>query len=323
MDTDSHPTSTPRAEGDGSQDVEVVLAADLRAGDRVVMANQRRDMSDSGLPSKNRVNKVLREALLAPRALEGEAADYWQVVDDECASTIGRVETALAGFTDAPVGRPKRPEVVAQKLARHEGLQVLSVDDLAGVRVIVGSRFEQDVLADHLADVLNISNPRCWVDRRADPRSGYRALHLLDRSGYVRCEVQIRTTLQHRWAEAFEGLAEVVGRGLRYGEFKAPPGSAVAQIVGSLADLSDAIATAEDADNVLLGVTARRRLSKEPEWTGLLGDMSLGREQYLQAAVSVRCAQGPLVRALESTERAIAGIRGLKEDGVDVLRLGL
>ena len=37
MDIDSHPTPTPRAEGGGSQDVEVVSAADLRAGDRVVM----------------------------------------------------------------------------------------------------------------------------------------------------------------------------------------------------------------------------------------------------------------------------------------------
>ena len=37
MDIDSHPTPTPPAEGDGSQDVEVVTAADLRAGDRVVM----------------------------------------------------------------------------------------------------------------------------------------------------------------------------------------------------------------------------------------------------------------------------------------------
>lgn len=37
MDSDSHPTPTPHAEGEGSQDVEVVLAADLRAGDRVVM----------------------------------------------------------------------------------------------------------------------------------------------------------------------------------------------------------------------------------------------------------------------------------------------
>ena len=34
MDIDSHPTPTPPAEGGGSQDVEVVTAADLRAGER-------------------------------------------------------------------------------------------------------------------------------------------------------------------------------------------------------------------------------------------------------------------------------------------------
>lgn len=37
MDIDPHPTPTPPTAGDGSQDVEVVTAADLRAGDRVVM----------------------------------------------------------------------------------------------------------------------------------------------------------------------------------------------------------------------------------------------------------------------------------------------
>ena len=37
MDIDSHPVPTPPTAGGGSQDVEVVSAADLRAGDRVVM----------------------------------------------------------------------------------------------------------------------------------------------------------------------------------------------------------------------------------------------------------------------------------------------
>lgn len=57
-----------------------------------------------------------------------------------------------------------------------------------------------------------------FIDRISDPRSGYRALHLEVRRNGVRAEVQIRSQLQHEWAEAMERFADKGGRDVRYVE---------------------------------------------------------------------------------------------------------
>lgn len=46
---------------------------------------------------------------------------------------------------------------------------------------------------------------------------GYRAVHVIVFLDDARVEVQVRTALQHEWAEAFEKFADRVGRGVRYG----------------------------------------------------------------------------------------------------------
>ncbi|TDQ53768.1 RelA/SpoT domain-containing protein [Actinorugispora endophytica] len=56
------------------------------------------------------------------------------------------------------------------------------------------------------------------IDRRAAPSHGYRAVHVVVYPHGIPVEVQVRTRLQHEWAEAFERFADAVGRGVRYGE---------------------------------------------------------------------------------------------------------
>jgi len=57
------------------------------------------------------------------------------------------------------------------------------------------------------------------VDRVGETtRDGYRALHVIAHSGYFQYEVQLRTRLQHAWAELSEKLADRFGQGLKYGE---------------------------------------------------------------------------------------------------------
>ncbi|NLE78018.1 MAG: hypothetical protein GX610_00275, partial [Rhodococcus sp.] len=51
-----------------------------------------------------------------------------------------------------------------------------------------------------------------------DPRFGYRAVHLEVSVFGVQAEIQVRTGLQHLWAESMERLADRFGRGLRYGD---------------------------------------------------------------------------------------------------------
>ena len=71
----------------------------------------------------------------------------------------------------------------------------------------IRSRFDQSADAVH--------------DLRDGSHSGYRAVHLwarLDSPRGAWFEVQVRTRLQGQWANMYEALADVLGRGIRYGE---------------------------------------------------------------------------------------------------------
>lgn len=68
------------------------------------------------------------------------------------------------------------------------------------------------------------------IDRRESPVNGYRAVHVVVFLESVPVEIQVRTRLQHEWAELFEKLADIVGRDVRDGE---PPVSLLSLINGS------------------------------------------------------------------------------------------
>jgi ppGpp synthetase/RelA/SpoT-type nucleotidyltranferase len=88
------------------------------------------------------------------------------------------------------------------------------------MRVVVhGTRADQDDLVGHIVELFpDDARPPKLIDRRIDPRAGYRAVHLEVRRGGIPIEIQVRTALQHRWAELFERTADKLGRGLRYSE---------------------------------------------------------------------------------------------------------
>jgi hypothetical protein len=101
------------------------------------------------------------------------------------------------------------------------------------------------------------SAPSCRlreVDRRADPRSGYRAVHLIVHVDELPVEIQIRTELQDSWAQIFERLADRWGRGIRYGQEPENPQGIVrsgestysrSELVAMLMRLSDHIWSVE------------------------------------------------------------------------------
>lgn len=55
------------------------------------------------------------------------------------------------------------------------------------------------------------------VDRRERPTHGYRAVHVIPVVADLPVEIQIRTALQHRWAELSEKLSDLVDPGIKYG----------------------------------------------------------------------------------------------------------
>jgi ppGpp synthetase/RelA/SpoT-type nucleotidyltranferase len=116
--------------------------------------------------------------------------------------------------------RIKNTATIIEKL-RRPGASLNTIQDLAGMRIVMdeGGRRAQDSLVERLSDLFEEpARPVKQIDRRADPRSGYRAVHLVVHVNDVPVEIQVRTELQHEWAELFEKLADRLGRGIRYGE---------------------------------------------------------------------------------------------------------
>jgi ppGpp synthetase/RelA/SpoT-type nucleotidyltranferase len=116
--------------------------------------------------------------------------------------------------------RIKNTGTIIEKL-RRPGASLNTIQDLAGMRIVMDERGRraQDSLVARLTNLFEEpARPVKQIDRRADPRSGYRAVHLVVHVNDVPVEIQVRTELQHEWAELFEKLADRLGRGIRYGE---------------------------------------------------------------------------------------------------------
>jgi ppGpp synthetase/RelA/SpoT-type nucleotidyltranferase len=98
-------------------------------------------------------------------------------------------------------------------------MQLSRVQDLAGARIMVRDFAAQDACKDEVSQFYAGQGHACKViDRRIDPRFGYRAVHIVVRIDEILVEIQIRTELQDSWAQIVERLADRWGRGIRYGQ---------------------------------------------------------------------------------------------------------
>jgi hypothetical protein len=153
--------------------------------------------------------------------------------------------------------RVKNTGTILEKLRRQGGWSLGSMQDVAGMRIVGDfDRHGQDAVVDDLVRVFSDAGrtPKV-IDRRVAPMHGYRAVHVIVFSGGAPLEIQVRTPWQHEWAEIFEKLADLVGRGIRYGEapvldsYVEVRGSALedltARTVEGLLDLSDLLDSVE------------------------------------------------------------------------------
>jgi ppGpp synthetase/RelA/SpoT-type nucleotidyltranferase len=143
--------------------------------------------------------------------------------------------------------RLKTVGTIIDKL-RRERTRLSSMQDIAGVRTVVGDKAQQDRIVEALCS--EFSNARV-VDRRIVPRFGYRAVHVIPVVDGCPVEIQVRTILQDGWAQLLEQVADSMGRGIRYGEPPERPDQpmgrgTVGEFVQALMDLSETFASIED-----------------------------------------------------------------------------
>jgi ppGpp synthetase/RelA/SpoT-type nucleotidyltranferase len=88
------------------------------------------------------------------------------------------------------------------------------MQDIAGLRIVVPLIEQQN---DVVEQVVALFDGATVVDRREKPSHGYRAVHVIVLNQGVPVEVQVRTELQHRWAELSEKLSDLVDPAIKYG----------------------------------------------------------------------------------------------------------
>ncbi|MGW4718265.1 hypothetical protein [Nocardia sp. NPDC004260] len=196
---------------------------------------------DDDPPWSKKQLRRLGEAIRERREQEMVAPSYDDVVlwyDDlqatiqEC---IGKIDfSPILGDEWKPLisGRPKTIDTLREKLVANPNWPLSNIIDVAGVRVEGSMTLsEQDAVARLIADSLGLNLEDVASDTRQAPHSGYRALHLRANFPAGKAEIQIRTSVQSAWANMYEDLADLIGRGIRYGEVPDHPvGRAVIEL---------------------------------------------------------------------------------------------
>jgi putative GTP pyrophosphokinase len=127
---------------------------------------------------------------------------------DHVVETVHRI-------TGIPVsGRPaKSTSSIIEKLNR-ESIRLSQMQDIAGCRTVVSDVAEQERTVAAITAAFEVVTV---LDRRVKPSHGYRAVHLIVRDGNKAIEAQVRTALQHVWAELSEKCADIIDPAVKYG----------------------------------------------------------------------------------------------------------
>ncbi|MGH9908310.1 MAG: hypothetical protein ACRD8U_22325 [Pyrinomonadaceae bacterium] len=113
-----------------------------------------------------------------------------------------------------PTGRPSKSTMSISEKLRRESIRLSQIQDISGCRLVLPDVAEQDRVIESLGKMFdNVT----IVDRRRQPSHGYRAVHRVVEWGEKLVEIQVRTALQHLWAELSEKLSDLVDPALKYG----------------------------------------------------------------------------------------------------------
>jgi ppGpp synthetase/RelA/SpoT-type nucleotidyltranferase len=115
----------------------------------------------------------------------------------------------------APTGRQAKTTASIVAKIRREHTRLSRMQDIAGCRITVENALALVETVEAIESTF--TNVRV-EDRIARPSHGYRAIHAIVRERGKSIEVQLRTELQHLWAEMSEKFADVFGAGIKYGE---------------------------------------------------------------------------------------------------------
>lgn len=149
-----------------------------------------------------------------------------------------------------PTGRPAKSTTSIIEKLRRESIRLTQMQDIAGCRLTVTNPAEQDQVIELLKALFENAEV---VDRRQRPSHSYRAVHVIVDCDGKLVEIQVRTFLQHRWAELSEKLSDRKDSTIKYG-------GGDKESRDSLVSLSESIADVEFAEMEVVKLNKRLEL---------------------------------------------------------------
>ena len=165
------------------------------------------------LPSKTQIDQ-LGDRLRSDRPNRDDLIRLDIYRQSYCPAYETVIRTIKGQLELQPSGRPaKSTKSLIEKLKR-ESIRLTQVQDIAGCRLTVADIYSQDHVT---ASIARLFPGSAVVDRRDKPKFGYRAVHVIPRVSGKPVEIQVRTLLQHMWAEISEKYADLFGTDIKYG----------------------------------------------------------------------------------------------------------
>lgn len=163
--------------------------------------------------SKTQIDK------LGDRLKEGNITEADLRLLDEYRRSFAEVYETVVGMIRndlalEPTGRPAKSTTSISDKLRRERIRLTQIQDIAGCRLVVADIQTQD---DVVRSLNNLFDQVSTVDRRKQPSHGYRAVHVIVKHAGTMVEIQVRSALQHLWAEISEKLSDVVDPKIKYG----------------------------------------------------------------------------------------------------------
>lgn len=178
--------------------------------------------------SKSRIDKAGRALANPPAELTYELLELEEAFDEyrtlhlrPLTLLTSTIQTWLTdyGANYYVAQRLKRKPQIARKM-RRLSVRLTQLQDIGGLRIIVQDDKAVDALNNFLDEHFEKSG-QFQVQRTTDyrekgrDRTGYRALHKIITDGSVHLELQIRSRIQHYWAENIEKTSVLYGQHLK------------------------------------------------------------------------------------------------------------
>lgn len=186
-----------------------------------------------------RSGKLLADIITEDQASDPEVIEAFRVFQNWrlshayplilCRNDLRKYLREAGLVTDIPT-RIKRIETIRRKLKGTRPLNLDRIQDLGGLRVILPSMTEVNLITDRYLNHKTRYTLKNYKDYILNPKGdGYRSRHIVlrhphgigtNRDAHVgqSIELQIRTKLQHVWATASEGLGFHLGVSFKHGE---------------------------------------------------------------------------------------------------------